>query len=201
MKKGLLVIAVLALLAGVLSVVIQRVGLTPPVDERISATGEALIGGPFTLKNQNGKVVKDADFRGKLMLVFFGFTHCPDICPTDLAVLGQVMKELGKDADKVAPIFVTIDPERDTVAVMKEYMSNFDPRIQGLTGTREQVNNATKSYRVYANKVNSPDGKDYTMDHSAFLYLMGKDGKYITHFAHNPKPSEVVAEIEKALGK
>lgn len=200
MKKGLLVIAVLALVAGILSVTIQRVGLTPPTESG-TQTGEALIGGPFTLKNQNGKVVKDADLRGKLMLVFFGFTHCPDVCPTDLAVMTQVVKQLGKDADKVATLFITIDPERDTVAVMKEYMSNFDPHIQGLTGTREQVDVAIKAYRVYANKVKSPDGKDYTMDHSAFLYLMGKDGKYISHFQHNPKPEEVVEGVKKALGK
>lgn len=202
MKREYLIIVIVAAIAAALSVAVWKVGMNPPASVREGvSTGQATIGGPFTLTNQNGKVVKDTDFKGKLMLVFFGFTYCPDVCPTDLMVMSKAMKELGDDAKQVAPIFISIDPERDTPAQLKTYLSNFDSRITGLTGSQEQIDQVIGEYRVYANKVHSPDSTDYTMDHSAFLYLMGKDGVFITHFRHNPKVEEVVTEIRGALGK
>jgi cytochrome oxidase Cu insertion factor (SCO1/SenC/PrrC family) len=157
-------------------------------------TGEAAIGGPFSLVNQDNQPVTEQAYQGKLMLVYFGFTYCPEICPTDLMLMTNVMKSLTpEEASQVVPVFITVDPERDTVEKMKQYLSSFDPSIQGLTGSREQVDGAIKAYRVYAKKVQEEGMTDYTMDHSAYLYLMSRDGKYIMHFQHNEKP-DVVAE-------
>lgn len=158
--------------------------------------GEVTIGGDFSLTDQNGKTVTNQDFKGKLMLVYFGFTYCPDICPTDLSIMAQAMQKLGSDASKVAPIFITVDPERDTVAQLKSYLSNFKAPIVGLTGDTKP---AIKEYKVYAQKVQRTDLNDYTMDHSAFMYLMGRDGKYITHFAHDSAPDTIAATIKEHL--
>ena len=162
-------------------------------------TGEVLIGGPFALVNQDGKPVTDADYKGKLMLVYFGFTYCPDICPTDLSVMAQAMGQLGSDAAKVSPIFITVDPERDTVKQMKNYLSNFKPPIEGLTGDRKAIDAVLKAYRVYALKVPRKDVNDYTMDHSAYMYLMSRDGKYLTHFTHGTPPAQIANEIRRYL--
>lgn len=163
-------------------------------------TGEVTIGGPFALIDQNGKPVTDADFRGKLMLVYFGFTYCPDICPTDLSVMSRAMGMLGDAPGKaIVPVFITIDPERDTPAQLKSILSNFHPAIVGLTGERPAIDAAVKAYRVYAQKVQREDLNDYTMDHSAFMYLMDGQGRYLTHFRHNTEPSEIVTTIRKYL--
>jgi len=140
--------------------------------------GIASVGGPFKLEDQNGKPVTDEDFKGRPFLVFFGYTHCPDICPTTLFELSEIMKSLGKDADRTAAVFITVDPERDTPAVLKDYLSNFDPHVRGLTGDPDAVAAALKAYRVYAKKVPLKDG-DYTMDHTAVVYLMDKDGHFV----------------------
>jgi len=163
------------------------------------SSGDAEIGGDFTLINQKGEVVKDSDFRGKLMLVFFGYSNCPAICPTDLAVISTVMKKLGDDADKVAPVFITVDPERDTVEQLSAYMQNFHPSINALTGTMEQTKAAAEGYKVYARKVKNEMMEEYMFDHSAYTYLMGKDGKYITHFAHNTSPDKMLATVKENL--
>lgn len=165
-----------------------------------STIGEVLIGGPFTLTNQQGKPVSDTDFQGKLMLVYFGFSHCPMICPTDMATLTRAMDQLGADAAQVQPVFITIDPERDTVEKLAEFAKAFYPGFQLLTGTPEQVKVATDAYRVYAQKVEM-DGGDYMMDHSAYIYLMGRDGKYLTHFQHDQPAEEIVAEVKEFMQK
>ncbi len=162
-------------------------------------SGEALIGGPFTLVNAQGEAVRDADFRGKFMLVFFGFTFCPDICPTDLAKMSTVLQGLGERAESLAPVFITIDPERDTVEQMASYMQNFDARITGLTGTKEQIAAVQQAYRVYAKKIEMEGMSGYMMDHSAFMYVMGKDGKYITHFRHNDTADAILATLNTLL--
>jgi protein SCO1/2 len=141
----------------------------------------AAVGGPFHLEDQNGKPVTDADMKGKPFLVFFGFTHCPDICPTTLFEMSQLMKQLGPDADRTAALFITVDPERDTPKVMKDYLSNFDPHVRGLTGDPAAVNAAIRAYRVYAKKVPLENG-GYTMDHTAVVYLMDKDGHFVAPF-------------------
>lgn len=152
----------------------------------------------FELVDQNGRTVRDEDFPGKWQLVFFGFTFCPDICPTTLDTVTAALEQLGPEADKLQPLLVTVDPERDTAAVLKEYLSSFDSRILGLTGTAEQVQAATRSFRVYASKRPLDDG-DYTMDHSAFIYLMNPAGNYVRHFGTQTSPSDMAKAIREAM--
>ncbi len=164
-----------------------------------SSIGVAAVGGPFHLVDQSGKVVTDQDLKGKPYLVFFGYTHCPDICPTTLFDMSQVMKQLGPDADRTGAVFITVDPERDTPAVMKDYLSNFDPHLRGLTGDQASVDAAIKEYRVYAKKVPLKDG-DYTMDHTAVVYLMDKNGNFVAPFdVTNQKPEAAAAELRRYL--
>jgi protein SCO1 len=141
----------------------------------------AAIGGPFRLVDQNGKPFTDQDMQGKPYLVFFGFTHCPDICPTTLFEMSQLMRKLGPDADRTGAVFITVDPERDTSAIMKDYLASFDPHLRGLTGDQAAIDQAIKDYRVYAKKV-PLQGSDYTMDHTAIVYLMDKDGQFVAPF-------------------
>jgi len=162
-------------------------------------TGKALIGGPFELVDHNDKPRKDADFRGKYMLVFFGYTHCPDFCPTGLQAMTEALDALGKDAEKIQPIFITIDPTRDTAAVLKDYVPNFHKRLIGLTGTEQQIAKAAKAYRVYYARAGKDRGEDYLMDHSTFTYFMGPDGRYLTHFSHGTDPKKVAERIRKYL--
>lgn len=162
----------------------------------------AAIGGAFTLTDQHGKQVSDADFRGKVMLVFFGFTHCPDICPVTVATLSNVMKELGGAADKVAPVFITVDPRRDTSQAMKAYLANFDPRIAGLSGTPKAIKQAASAYKVYFSETGGADkkpGEDYMVNHSSIVYMMGTDGSYARHFSYDAPASEIVAAIKGYL--
>jgi len=158
----------------------------------------ASVGGPFHLEDQNGKPVSDADMKGRPFLVFFGFTHCPDICPTTLFDVSQVLRQLGKDADRAGALFITVDPERDTPAVLKDYLSNFDAHLRGLTGDPAAVAAAIKAYRVYAKKVPLENG-DYTMDHTAVVYLMDKDGQFIAPFDLKRPPEAAAAELRRHL--
>jgi protein SCO1/2 len=141
------------------------------------------IGGPFQLTDQTGKLRSERDFRGQLMLVYFGFTTCPDICPTDLQAIGLAMEQLGTEAGEVQPLFITLDPERDTREHLADYVAMFHPRLLGLTGSAEAVESAADAYRVYYKRVDfdHSDGY-YTVDHSAFIYLMDRDGKYLGFF-------------------
>ncbi len=158
----------------------------------------AAIGGPFRLIDQNGRTVTDQDFRGKPFLVFFGFTHCPDVCPTTLFDVSEVMKSLGPDADRVGVAFITVDPARDTAASLKEYLSSFDPHVKGLTGDAAALAAVAKEYRVYYRKV-PLDGGDYTMDHTAIVYLMDKNGHFVSPFSLKRKPEASAAELRKYL--
>ncbi len=159
----------------------------------------AAVGGPFHLEDQSGKVVTERDMKGKPFLVFFGFTHCPDICPTTLFDMSQVLKQLGPDADRTGALFITVDPERDTPAVMKDYLSNFDPHLRGLTGDQASINQAIKEYRVYAKKVPLKDG-DYTMDHTAVVYLMDKSGNFVAPFdLTKQSPEAAAAQLRKYM--
>ncbi|MBS7539269.1 SCO family protein [Ancylobacter lacus] len=160
--------------------------------------GPSAVGGPFELVDQDGRTVTDKTFAGTPFLVFFGFTHCPDICPTTLSDLSQVFDELGPDSRKLSALFVTVDPERDTPAVMKSYIGSFHPSILGLSGSPEQVAAAIKAYRVYARKVPTQGG-DYTMDHTAVVYLMGKDGSFIAPLNLKRPPQESAAELRRYL--
>ena len=144
-------------------------------------TAPAAIGGPFQLTDQAGQTVTDKDLKGRPTLIFFGFTHCPDVCPTALFEISEVLKAMGKDADRVNAFFVSVDPERDTAAAMKDYLSSFDPHLKGLTGNPEAVAKVLSAYRVYSKKVPLKDG-DYTMDHTALIYLMDRDGRFVSPF-------------------
>jgi len=141
----------------------------------------AAIGGPFHLMDQNGKPFTDKDMQGKPYLVFFGYTHCPDVCPTTLFEMSQLFRKLGPQADRVGALFITVDPERDTAAVLKEYMASFDPHLRGLTGAPKAVDAAIRDYRVYAKKV-PLEGGNYEMDHTAIVYLMDKAGHFVAPF-------------------
>lgn len=158
----------------------------------------AAIGGPFQLADQSGKAVTEKDMKGRPTLIFFGFTHCPDVCPTSLFEISEVLRAMGKDADKVNAFFVSVDPERDTQAAMKDYLSSFDPHLKGLTGNSEQVAKVLTAYRVYAKKVPLKDG-DYTMDHTALVYLMDRDGNFVAPFNMKRKPEEAAAELKRYL--
>jgi protein SCO1/2 len=165
-----------------------------------SPIGSAIagVGGSFHLEDQNGKPVSDQDLKGEPFLVFFGFTHCPDICPTTLFEMSEVMKKLGKDADRTGALFITVDPERDTPAALKDYLSNFDPHLRGLTGDPAAVNAALKAYRVYAKKIPLKDG-DYTMDHTAAVYLMDKDGHFVALFNLKQTPEAAADQLRGYL--
>jgi cytochrome oxidase Cu insertion factor (SCO1/SenC/PrrC family) len=162
--------------------------------------GKALVGGPFTLTDQNGKKITDKDFLGHYMLVLFGYTYCPDVCPTELQVMSAALDQLGAKADNVQPVFITIDPARDTPEVMKQYVANFHPRLLGLTGTPDEIAAAAKAYRVYYNRVDAGSASDsYLMDHSSILYLMGPDGTFLKHFTYTTDSAELAKAIESAL--
>jgi protein SCO1/2 len=186
-----------AFLAGLVlffAAILLVTGYAPsPVGQAVAA-----VGGPFELKDQNGKAVTDADMKGKPFLVFFGFTHCPDICPTTLFDMSQLMKELGPDADRTGALFITVDPERDTPKVIKDYLSNFDPHVRGLTGDPAAITAALKAYRVYAKKVPLENG-DYTMDHTALVYLMDKNGHFIAPFDVSRTPAAEAADLRRYL--
>lgn len=190
-----------------LNIVIERPAAI--VSDGASPSGTADIGGAFTLTNQQGEKVDSASFLGKPMLIYFGFTHCQAICPTDMQNFTHVLKSLGSDGDKISAVIVTIDPARDTPERLKEWLKNFDPRIVGLTGTEEEIKAVTEAYKAYAQKIDNLDADareamglaegDYVMDHSTFTYLMDKNGKYVTHFGHNTKPQDIITQIKKLL--
>ena len=170
------------------------------------------IGGPFALLDHTGRALSERDFRGSFMLVFFGYTHCPDICPTELQLISEAIDGLGESGAKVQPIFITVDPERDTPEVLADWLSNFHPRMIGLTGSRAQVAAARKAYRVYAAKFYPPpgslsgegdddEGSEYLLDHSAITYLVGPDGRMRAVFPQGSDGDEMAATIRAHLSR
>jgi len=188
---------VLAAFVAGLAVCFAAVLLLLP-DRPLAIAQQSAVGGPFKLTDQDGKPVSDLNFRGKPFLVFFGFTHCPDVCPTTLFEVSEVMRKLGPDADKTAALFITVDPERDTPDKLKEYLSSFDPHLRGATGNLDTVAAVAKAYRVYYKKVPTDKG-DYTMDHTAIVYLMDKDGRFVAPFNLRRSPEVAAAELKKYL--
>ena len=156
------------------------------------------IGGPFRLVDQDGKTVTDADLKGKWSLVYFGYTHCPDACPTALNDIAVALDELGAKRAEVRPVFITVDPERDTPAVLNSYVTAFDAPILALTGTAEEVAQAAKGYRVYYAKHPEADG-DYSMDHSSVIYVMDPQGRFTASFTHESTPEEIAERLKKLL--
>jgi cytochrome oxidase Cu insertion factor (SCO1/SenC/PrrC family) len=163
------------------------------------SSGTALVGGPFELTAHTGRRVKDADFRGKYMLISFGYTYCPDVCPTELQVITAALDHLGDKGKDIQPIFVTIDPERDTPEALSKYMPNFHSRYLGLTGTWEDIEKVAKAYRVYYAKANGEAGDDYLMDHSSIIYLMDKKGTFLKHFSYGTDAKALAEDIEAAI--
>lgn len=190
-----LILVASAFLAGLLlftSIFLIVAGRSPvPLPASVSA-----IGGPFRLTDQDGKPITDQDLKGKPFLVFFGFTHCPDVCPTALFEVSEILRALGPDAGRVAALFVTVDPERDTAAKMKDYLSSFDSHLRGVTGSPEAIAAMERDYRVYAKKVPLAGG-DYTMDHTALIYLMDKEGRFVAPFNMKRKPEEAAADLRR----
>jgi cytochrome oxidase Cu insertion factor (SCO1/SenC/PrrC family) len=165
---------------------------------RVQTIAAPTIGGPFNLVDDTGRPRSDAEFRGKFMLIYFGYTHCPDACPTALQDMADALAKLGPAAAEIAPIFITVDPERDTVQYLKGYAEQFDPHFVALTGSQEQVAAAAKAYRVYYRKAS--DQTDYLVDHTSIVYLMDRDGKFLTHFTHETSPDQMAAALRKYLG-
>jgi protein SCO1 len=160
--------------------------------------GASAIGGPFRLIDQNGKQITEQDLQGRPFLVFFGYTHCPDVCPATLFDVSELMRALGKDADRTGALFITVDPERDTPAAMKEYLSSFDPHLRAATGDQNAIDAAEKAYRVYAKKVPAEHG-DYSMDHTALVYLMDKQGRFVAPFSFKRRPEESAADLRRYM--
>jgi protein SCO1 len=164
-----------------------------PIAQQIAA-----IGGPFKLTDQSGREVTDRELKGKPFLVFFGFTHCPDVCPTTLFEVSEILRALGPDADRTGALFITVDPERDTPAAMKDYLSSFDPHLIGLTGDPAAVAAVAKAYRVYFKKVPLDQG-GYTMDHTAIVYLMDKEGRFVSPFSLKRSAEAAAADLRRQL--
>jgi len=170
-------------------------------DNPRGAGGTALanaIGGPFHLTDQNGNRVTDADLKGKWSLIYFGYTHCPDACPTALNDIAVALDELGAKRAAVRPVFITVDPERDTPEALKSYVTSFDAPILALTGTQEEVAQAAKAYRVYYAKHPEPGG-DYSMDHSSVIYVMDPEGRFTASFTHESSPEQIAERLKKLL--
>jgi protein SCO1/2 len=163
-----------------------------------AVTATSAIGGPFQLVDQSGQPVTDKNLKGKPTIIFFGFTHCPDVCPTALFEMSEILRAMGDDAKRVNAFFISVDPERDTPQIMKDYLSSFDPNLKGLTGSPEAVAEVISGYRVYAKKVPLKDG-DYTMDHTALIYLMDRDGKFVAPFNIKRKPEDAAADLKRYL--
>ncbi len=158
------------------------------------------IGGPFRLTDTAGQSVTDASFRGRWMLIYFGYTSCPDICPTELTMIAAVLRDLGPNAARVAPLFITVDPARDTGKVLAAYVRLFDPRLIGLTGTPAEISRAARAYRVFYRKVALRDENAYLMDHSSFVYLMGPDGRFVDLFGPGARAADIAASLRSRAG-
>jgi cytochrome oxidase Cu insertion factor (SCO1/SenC/PrrC family) len=170
-----------------------------PVAGIAEDSGGVRIGGPFTLVDQDGRTVTDADFRGRWLLVYFGFTFCPDVCPTSLARNSDAIELLGDKGEKITPVLITIDPERDTPQVLKEYVKFFHPRTVGLTGTPEQIAAVAKAYKVYYARAEQKDSRTYLMDHSAFTYLIDPEGHFVQFFQHGMSAQEMANVLNDLL--
>ncbi|HWA91361.1 MAG TPA: SCO family protein [Rhizomicrobium sp.] len=161
-------------------------------------SGTALVGGPFKLIDQDGHARSDADYRGRYLLIYFGYSFCPDVCPTTLALMGNALDRLGPKRTRIVPMFVTVDPERDTPQVLKPYMKSFGPDFVGLTGDRAHIKQVAREYHVYIAKHPLPGG-NYAMDHSGVIYLMGPDGKFVTYYEDTLGPDGIAGDLKRRL--
>jgi len=188
-----------ALILLVLAIAIGGISLLMRAPTGGSGSGEALVGGPFSLTDHTGKRVTEKDFAGRYMLIFFGYTFCPDFCPTELQVMTAAIDSMGEAGNAIQPVFISIDPERDTPAVLASYVPNFGPRLIGLTGTPEEIAAVARAYRVYYGKAAKSDSQDYLMDHSTTIYLMGPDGRFVKHFNYTTDAPKLAVDLKEAL--
>lgn len=188
-------LAVLAIAAGIGLFTLYQ----GPTREAGTGTGQALVGGPFTLTDHNGRQVTDADFKGRYALIFFGYTYCPDVCPTELQVMTVALSQMGEKASSITPVFVSVDPERDTPEVLKSYVENFSPDLVGLTGTPEQVAAVAKAYRVYYAKSGKTETPDYLVDHSSIIYLMDREGRFLKHFTYTTDAAALASSLADVM--
>ncbi len=200
-KRIVSLIIALSLAGGVLFWVYKQKPSSQVVEKGMTQESVSSIGGSFDLIDQFGHVRHDREFRGKLMLVYFGYAYCPDICPMALNGLTKVLKDLGKDRDQVNVLFVTCDPKRDTVENLKLYAQNYDPNIIMLTGNELKIERAQKAYKVYAKAAKQENMSDYLVDHSSAIYLMNRDGSFIQMFAHNVDTKKIMKAVQPYLIK
>ncbi|MDR3493719.1 MAG: SCO family protein [Ancalomicrobiaceae bacterium] len=191
-------IAAVLILGGAAFAILGGSGLSKP---SLLIPPTTTIGGPFHLTDQTGKPVTDKDLLGKPAAMFFGYTFCPDVCPTTLAEVGDWLKALGPDADKLQFVFVTVDPERDTQDKLKDYLTSFDPRIRGLTGTPQETAAIVKDYRVYVKKTHPESGSDYLVDHTAAVYLMDSKGRFVGFINYQEDASKTIAKLKELLAQ
>ena len=195
------IFVVLAAVAVVIAITAGRYWLIEGGDTSQPQAMRVNIGGPFTLTDHTGKRVTEKGFEGQYMLVYFGYTFCPDVCPTSLSIMAEALDQLSaEELAKVTPVFITVDPERDNQEVMASYVPHFHDKLVGLTGSLAEVKAVSRAYKAYYAKVNAddPDG-DYAMDHSSITYLMGPDGKYVTHFNHGTPSADMAARLAEIL--
>ena len=185
----------------ILALLIGGTALTRAPGERHGAEPARPWWGPFKLTDQHGRTVRDSDFRGKYMLVVFGYTFCPDVCPAELQVITAALDQLGGLADRIQPVFITIDPERDTVPQLSLYAGNFHPRLVLLTGSSAEIADVAKAYRVYYAKAegSASTSRDYLMDHSSIIYLMGPDGQFVRHFTYTTDAAALAQQLRQSI--
>lgn len=201
-----ILIAAVILLGTLAMLALYHPDLRPRATPSGDVGGTVAIGGPFSLTDGNGNIFTDTNLKGGYSLIFFGFTHCPDICPLTLQVMADAIQQAGPAGERVTPVFITVDPERDTIEAVGSYVSAFHPRFVGLTGTPEQVAGATTAYRVFARKVpmKDTDGRDtaeYTVEHTGIIFLMDPEGRYLSHFSSGATAEDMAAYIRRETAK
>ena len=196
LRRGLLTLLFMSISLGIVYYQLQNTTYADQEKDKLPD-----IGGPFRLVDQDGKQRADEEFRGKYMLVYFGYSYCPDVCPMGLRHMSEALKMVQSDRDKIVTLFITVDPERDDVELLKNYSQNYDPNILFLTGDKESIESVKKHYKVFAAKGKSDQTTDYLMDHSTLIYLMDKDGKFIDHFPHTVSPQVLAERLTRLLAK
>ncbi len=202
LRSLLILVAALGISALIAFVQIESYKRTqqPAAVTKTTTVAGAPVGGPFNLTDHMGRPFTDQNLRGKYALIYFGFTYCPAICPAELQKMNVALTQSGVAMDKIQPVFITVDPERDTQKVMANYVTQFNPALIGLTGTPEQIQDVLKAYKIYARKVEDPALSDYTMDHSSYIYFLDPEGNLLGLYGVSSTPSEIAAAIKAATG-
>lgn len=198
LKTKVTLISGLLLVAVLVGVYLWRAGDRVPALGRTLATGHIIVGGPYALTDQDGKPRSTGSFHGKYQLIYFGYSLCPDVCPTTLALMAATLDRMGADKNRIVPIFITIDPKRDTPEVLKKYLSAFGPRFVGLTGAPKKIAQVEKEFHVYAKKRPLPGG-NYSLDHSSVIYLLGPDGKLVDYFDDVVSPEQLAKDLKQKI--